>query len=166
MTRVDISEGREEKEGGRRTSLVSQAVISSKTPVSIHQIRRILPHKKKCRSHRTQLLNLNLRHQPLPQLPRSPTIHINTHFHPFPPIPISTTLSLPKMSPPLPLHTLPTLESQINLLPNGKPRKPPVKLSDCALKELVQYKCNISELGKKGADPVVICEPFVRLLRM
>jgi inner membrane protease subunit SOM1 len=70
------------------------------------------------------------------------------------------------MSPPLPLHSLHTLESQINLLPSGKPRKPPVKLSDCALKELVQYKCNIQIPEKKGVQPTVVCEPFVRMLRM
>lgn len=69
------------------------------------------------------------------------------------------------MSPPLPLYTLPELESQINVLPNGKVRKPPVKLADCALKELVQYKCNIEPSKRKGVDPVILCQPFVRLLR-
>jgi inner membrane protease subunit SOM1 len=66
---------------------------------------------------------------------------------------------------PLPVHPLSTLESQINTLPNGKARKPPVKLSDCALKELVQYKCNIEVPEQKGVTPAIICEPFVRLLR-
>jgi inner membrane protease subunit SOM1 len=70
------------------------------------------------------------------------------------------------MPPPLPVHSLSDLESQINVLPNGKARKPPVKLSDCALKELVQYKCNISiPKGDKKKPPIIVCEPVVRLLR-
>jgi inner membrane protease subunit SOM1 len=70
------------------------------------------------------------------------------------------------MSPPLVVHPLSVLESQINTLPNGKARKSPVKLSDCPLKELVQYKCNLafSETDKK-AQPSILCEPVVRLLR-
>lgn len=69
------------------------------------------------------------------------------------------------MPPPLPVYPLSALESQINVLPNGKARKPPVKLEDCALKELVQYKCNVQLSKEKGADPEIICEPIVRLLR-
>ncbi|CBX91706.1 predicted protein [Plenodomus lingam JN3] len=41
-----------------------------------------------------------------------------------------------------------------------------VDLSDCALKELVQYKCNITTQGAKEAQPNIICEPVVRLLRL
>jgi inner membrane protease subunit SOM1 len=69
------------------------------------------------------------------------------------------------MSPPLPIHSLSALESQINVLPNGKARKPPVKLADCPLKELVQYKCNLDVSEGKGKRPTVVCEPVVRLLR-
>ncbi|KAF2125878.1 hypothetical protein P153DRAFT_299258 [Dothidotthia symphoricarpi CBS 119687] len=75
------------------------------------------------------------------------------------------------MPPPTPIHALSTLEAQINVLPSGKPRRPPIKLGDCALKELVQYKCNIVEpevRGEKVAEKgkgVVVCEPVVRLLR-
>jgi inner membrane protease subunit SOM1 len=68
------------------------------------------------------------------------------------------------MAPATPIHALSALEAQINVLPSGKPRKPPVRLSDCALKELVQYKCNI-EVLEKTRKPTVICEPVVRLLR-
>lgn len=39
-----------------------------------------------------------------------------------------------------------------------------MRLGDCALKELVQYKCNI-ELSEKTRKPNVVCEPVVRLLR-
>jgi hypothetical protein len=68
------------------------------------------------------------------------------------------------MAPATPIHSLSALESRVNVLPNGKPRKPPVRLGDCALKELVQYKCNI-EVSEKTRKPNVICEPVVRLLR-
>jgi len=68
------------------------------------------------------------------------------------------------MAPAAPIHALSALETQINLLPNGKPRRPPVRLDDCALKELVQYKCNV-ELSEKTGKPDIICEPVVRLLR-
>lgn len=37
-------------------------------------------------------------------------------------------------------------------------------LDDCALKQLVQYKCNI-EVRDKTRKPNIICEPVVRLLR-
>ncbi|KAH7082336.1 mitochondrial export protein Som1 [Paraphoma chrysanthemicola] len=70
------------------------------------------------------------------------------------------------MSPPVATHHLSELESQVNVLPNGKARKPPVKLLDCPLKELVQYKCNVVVPEKKGEQPTVVCEPVVRLLRM
>lgn len=70
------------------------------------------------------------------------------------------------MPPPTTTHTLSALESDINVLTNGKLRRPPVKLTDCALKELVQYKCNVSKPAVKGAQPNIICEPVVRLLRM
>ncbi|KAF1934719.1 hypothetical protein EJ02DRAFT_439693 [Clathrospora elynae] len=68
---------------------------------------------------------------------------------------------------PPPTCTLPlsALESSINTLPNGKPLSPPIKLSECALKELVQYKCNVQKAQKKGMRPSVVCEPVVRLLR-
>jgi inner membrane protease subunit SOM1 len=69
------------------------------------------------------------------------------------------------MSPPLPVLSLSDLEAQINTRPNGKPRKPAVKLSDCALKELVQYKCNLSFQRDENKKPIVVCQPFVRLLR-
>lgn len=68
------------------------------------------------------------------------------------------------MAPATVIHPLSALESQINVLPNGKPRKPPVHLDDCALKQLVQYKCNI-EVRDKTRKPNIICEPVVRLLR-
>ncbi|KAH6633677.1 mitochondrial export protein Som1 [Boeremia exigua] len=68
------------------------------------------------------------------------------------------------MAPATPIHALSALESQINVLANGRPRKPPVRLHDCALKELVQYKCNV-EVSEKTGKPNIVCEQVVRLLR-
>ncbi|KAF1919072.1 mitochondrial export protein Som1 [Ampelomyces quisqualis] len=69
------------------------------------------------------------------------------------------------MPPPISIYPLSALESQINTLPNGKARKPPVRLIDCPLKELVQYKCNLSVPEKKSERVTIVCEPVVRLLR-
>lgn len=72
------------------------------------------------------------------------------------------------MAPSTPIHPLSALETQINVLPSGKPRRPPINLNDCALKELIQYKCNIVEPQAKDGKRqmgVIVCEPVVRLLR-
>ncbi|KAF1843117.1 uncharacterized protein K460DRAFT_340891 [Cucurbitaria berberidis CBS 394.84] len=68
---------------------------------------------------------------------------------------------------PLPMRTVPlsALETEINVLPNGKSRSPPIKLIDCPLKELVQYKCNVHPSKEKGKKALVACEPVLRLLR-
>jgi inner membrane protease subunit SOM1 len=69
------------------------------------------------------------------------------------------------MAPPTPTFHLSNLESQINVLPSGKPRNPPINLEkDCVLKEMVQYKCNLEDKDKKGG-PDIVCQPVVRLLR-
>lgn len=56
------------------------------------------------------------------------------------------------------------LESRINTLNTGKRRKPPVKLEECALKEMSQYFC---ELVGPREDPggKVVCQEFVRSFR-
>ncbi|KAH8701301.1 mitochondrial export protein Som1 [Phaeosphaeriaceae sp. PMI808] len=69
------------------------------------------------------------------------------------------------MSPPLPIYPLSALETQVNIHPDGKARKPLTKLVDCPLKELVQYKCNIKISKTKNVEPMILCEPVVRLLR-
>jgi len=69
------------------------------------------------------------------------------------------------MAPPISTIPVTDLEASINTLPSGKRRNPPVNLSDCALKELVQYKCNVEAPKKKGVVPQIICEPLVHLLR-
>jgi inner membrane protease subunit SOM1 len=68
------------------------------------------------------------------------------------------------MAPPIPTFHVSALPSEINTLPNGKARKPPIDLENCALKEMVQYRCNVDK-PKKGQQGVVICEPVVRFYR-
>ncbi|OAL52817.1 hypothetical protein IQ07DRAFT_584840 [Pyrenochaeta sp. DS3sAY3a] len=74
------------------------------------------------------------------------------------------------MPPPLSTIPLPALASELNVHPSGRPRNPPLTLTDCALKELVQYKCNLhvdrDASGRQVGAPSVVCEPVVRLLRM
>ena len=71
------------------------------------------------------------------------------------------------MAPPTPTYPVSALPTEINTLANGKARKPPIKnLKDCALKEMVQYKCNIEKPKAKGAEPVILCYPVVRLFRV
>ncbi|KAF9741906.1 hypothetical protein PMIN06_007981 [Paraphaeosphaeria minitans] len=70
------------------------------------------------------------------------------------------------MAPPTPVYPVSSLLSEMNTLANGKPRKPPItNLRDCALKEMVQYKCNVDK-PKPGKEPIVVCEPVVRLFRV
>ena len=56
------------------------------------------------------------------------------------------------------------LEEHIQHLPSGKKRKPPVDLTKCELKEMVQYHC---DLDGPREDPRsrVVCEPVLRLFR-
>jgi inner membrane protease subunit SOM1 len=71
------------------------------------------------------------------------------------------------MAPPTPIYPASSLSTEINTLPNGKPRKPPIaNLRDCALKEMVQYKCNIEKSKVQGAQPIIICDPVVRMFRV
>jgi hypothetical protein len=66
------------------------------------------------------------------------------------------------MAPIIPTFHASELPSQVNVLPSGKPRKPPINLDDCAKKEMVQYKCNVHKSDK---NPIIICEPVVRFYR-
>ncbi|RMZ66454.1 Mitochondrial export Som1 [Pyrenophora seminiperda CCB06] len=69
------------------------------------------------------------------------------------------------MAPPANMIHASELEAAINVLSTGKPRKPPIKLSDCELKELVQFKCNVTKPKNKNERPFIVCEPVVRMLR-
>ncbi|CAN9294961.1 unnamed protein product [Alternaria sp. RS040] len=63
------------------------------------------------------------------------------------------------MAPPISTIPVSELEASINTLPSGKPRNPKVKLGDCVLKELVQYKCLSEQPEKKAVASGVLCEP-------
>lgn len=70
------------------------------------------------------------------------------------------------MAPPTRIYPASALPAEFNTLANGKPRKPPIAdLKDCALKEMVQYKCNIHKTDKVKS-PLVVCEPLVRMFRV
>ncbi len=69
------------------------------------------------------------------------------------------------MAPPITQIPLSALEAEVNLLPNGRRRKPQVNLRDCPLKELVQYKCNGFPAKRPGEKDWIICDPVVRLFR-
>ncbi|OAG22956.1 hypothetical protein CC77DRAFT_1017803 [Alternaria alternata] len=69
------------------------------------------------------------------------------------------------MAPPISTIPVSELEASINTLPSGKPRNPKVKLGDCVLKELVQYKCLVEQPKEKAVASGVLCEPLVHLLR-
>ncbi|PVH96758.1 hypothetical protein DM02DRAFT_616975 [Periconia macrospinosa] len=82
------------------------------------------------------------------------------------------------MSPPLHLIPVSELEQHVtspqpnspfSTNPSQRTRKnnapPPRALTDCALKELTQYKCNAEKPKRRGEKPIVRCEPVVRLFR-
>ncbi|KAH9836028.1 putative mitochondrial export protein Som1 [Teratosphaeria destructans] len=56
------------------------------------------------------------------------------------------------------------LEKRLQYQPDGKRRKEPVNLKDCALKELIQFECDI--VGPRR-DPrsKVVCQPILRFFR-
>ncbi|KAK4897131.1 hypothetical protein LTR27_005024 [Elasticomyces elasticus] len=56
------------------------------------------------------------------------------------------------------------LQQHIQYQADGKVRKPPVDLKQCALKELIQYEC---DLRGPLDDPKskVVCDPVLKLFR-
>jgi hypothetical protein len=71
------------------------------------------------------------------------------------------------MAPTIPTFHVSSLPVQTNTLANGKARKNPVDLeTDCALKQMVQYKCNVAKAEKTGGKPTILCKPVVRFYRM
>lgn len=69
------------------------------------------------------------------------------------------------MAPPICAIPVSELEAQVNTLPSGKARNPPITLGDCALSEFVQYKCNLQKGKDLGKEATIVCEPVVRMLR-
>ncbi|KAK5001317.1 hypothetical protein LTR28_012802 [Elasticomyces elasticus] len=70
------------------------------------------------------------------------------------------------MAPPTEAFPPSQLAARINTTPSGKRRKPPIAdLADCALKEMLQYHCEL--VGpREDSRSEVRCWPVVRLFRM
>lgn len=68
-----------------------------------------------------------------------------------------------QIGPPVETFSAHELPERINRLPNGNARKPSVKLEECDLLQMTQYKCDIKE--RQDAKPHVVCRPFLRLFR-
>ena len=58
--------------------------------------------------------------------------------------------------------TVSELEERVNINEKGKKRKPPVKLEDCKLMQMVQYDCKVV---KKTGTAEVQCRPLLKLFR-
>ncbi|WPH01248.1 Hypothetical protein R9X50_00408500 [Acrodontium crateriforme] len=56
------------------------------------------------------------------------------------------------------------LDQQVQIQTNGKKRKNPVDLKECALKELIQYDCQLAG-PKEDPRSRVTCKPVLRLFR-
>lgn len=57
------------------------------------------------------------------------------------------------------------LAQRVKYLPNGKVRKPPVgDLKACALKEMIQYNCDLNG-PKENPSSRVVCSGTLRLFR-
>jgi hypothetical protein len=52
--------------------------------------------------------------------------------------------------PALQTATLAELEAAANRRPNGKARRPPVRLADCELLQLIQYRCDVEDPAAGG----------------
>lgn len=75
------------------------------------------------------------------------------------------TLS-PLMAPLVQSHHPSQLQSLVQTKINNKPHKPPFDLqSDCELKEMVQYFCDLSG-PREDPRSRVVCEPCLRLFRV
>jgi hypothetical protein len=56
------------------------------------------------------------------------------------------------------------LAERVKYKPDGQFHKPRVDLKDCALKELIQYDCQLQG-PKNSPSSKVVCEPVLRLFR-
>lgn len=121
---------------------------------------------KKCYAYLAQTSLLHLRQQPPSQILRTHLVFSTIH-QPRPSILYlsSRDQANSKMAPLTEAFPPWKLESKINITADGKARKPAIRnLKDCALKELLQYDCELR--GPRG-DPKtgVVCKPIVRLFR-
>jgi hypothetical protein len=56
------------------------------------------------------------------------------------------------------------IEDRVNTRPNGKKLPEPIKLEECKLMRLVQYKCHTLQ-DPSTSRQYVECKPFERLFR-
>jgi mitochondrial inner membrane protease subunit SOM1 len=111
--------------------------------------------------------NLFPRSSAIPRFLTSPPCysHYFLPFTPPPPKPFTTQFTR-KMPPPTPLFPPHRLQDALTHSSTGAPLKTPVPdlKKDCALKELIQYEC---DLNGPREDPrsKVVCEPVLRLFR-
>ena len=71
-----------------------------------------------------------------------------------------------QMSPPVETFPASELAQRVQLTLQGRRRKGrEIVLSDCELREMVQYSCHLEEDSEKPRTAIVKCEPIVRLFR-
>jgi len=68
------------------------------------------------------------------------------------------------MAPPVETFHPSRLQQHVQYQANGKVCKTPVDLKQCALKELIQYECDLNG-PKQDPRSKVVCEPVLRLFR-
>jgi hypothetical protein len=69
------------------------------------------------------------------------------------------------MAPPLDPFLPVDLDWRVQALPNGKRRKLPIELEKCALKEIVQYDCQVQYKDKSDKKGTIVCSPITRIFR-
>jgi len=69
------------------------------------------------------------------------------------------------MAPPLDPFLSTDLDWRVQVQANGKRRKQPIELEKCALKEIVQYDCQVQHEDVNDKVGRIVCTPIVRLFR-
>lgn len=71
------------------------------------------------------------------------------------------------MAPPVESFPVSQLEQRVQISTDGRRRKgQAIKLKDCELLEMAQYKCKLDQDAKpKVKDAMIICKEFARLFR-
>lgn len=69
------------------------------------------------------------------------------------------------MAPPLEPFLPADLQWRAQIQANGKGRKQPIELEKCALKEIVQYDCQVQYKDKNDKIGTIVCTPVTRLFR-
>lgn len=81
-------------------------------------------------------------------------------------IPENTQTS-PYMAPPVESFPVSQLEQRVQITADGRRRKgQAIKLKNCELLEMAQYKCKLGQDSKVNVrDAIIICKEFARLFR-